>query len=106
MPDDLNALEWRRSSGSGMCGERRTGQSCMYKRFPQRRGAAGINVRAKRASKLRTQGRNRCEHDSILWRDCRSDNDIGNARKVIASRPPSTAERCRQDGSTCRPARV
>jgi len=24
VPDDLNALEWRRSSGSAMCGERRT----------------------------------------------------------------------------------
>ena len=88
MPDDLNALEWRRSSGSGMCGERRTGQSCMYKRFPQRRGAAGINVRAKRASKLRTQGRNRCGHGLILCQDHRRNNDIGNACKVIADRPP------------------
>jgi len=29
VPDDLNALEWRRSSGSGMCGEHRTGKSCL-----------------------------------------------------------------------------
>lgn len=35
LPDDLNALEMRGSSGSEMCGERRTGPSCMCSGFGQ-----------------------------------------------------------------------
>jgi len=74
----------------------------MDRRFPQPRAQAGIDIGAARTSMLRTRGRNQREHAAILRRDLARDNDIGNARKVIAA-PRRAIRRAQQEVVTTLP---